>query len=50
MARLRGSSLPTSPLSKDDFLKFLAEYPKVRAEIEQTAMSRAEDNRMSLLR
>jgi CPA1 family monovalent cation:H+ antiporter len=37
-------------LSKDDFLKFLAEYPKVRAEIEQTAMSRAEDNRMSLLR
>jgi CRP-like cAMP-binding protein len=37
-------------LSQDDFLKFLDEYPEIRAEIENTAMSRAEDNRMSLLR
>jgi CRP-like cAMP-binding protein len=37
-------------LSKDDFMKFLTEYPNVRAEIEKTAAIRAEDNRMSLMR
>jgi CPA1 family monovalent cation:H+ antiporter len=37
-------------LSKDDFIKFLTEYPNVRAEIEKTAAIRAEDNRMSLMR
>lgn len=34
-------------LSKADFLKFLGEYPEIRAVIEKIAMSRAEDNRMS---
>lgn len=37
-------------LSKDDFLKFLTEYPNIRAEIEKTAAIRAEDNRVSLMR
>ena len=37
-------------LSKDDFMKFLTEYPNIRAEIEKTAAIRAEDNRMSLIR
>jgi CRP-like cAMP-binding protein len=37
-------------LSKDDFMRFLTEYPHIRAEIEKTAAIRAEDNRMSLMR